>query len=406
MNRLESVGPTSADVKPSNSSESHVALSSAFGEEHMDQELGETPRPEETTETLRFVSIMEQLRKRNVKYMTFIDTCALEDVTTMGIAFVRAHGVCAKVRHHSLPIKTDASPRELVRLLISAYGFAMYPMDDYGLMINGVGMRMVRECALKMVEATGALVRCARQNRLTAVRGDQFTAVLNDRLCKFEEARATWFEGDTAHAICRLEDAIKIKQMETVVLSPFDRAAIETLGKKMREMMKGMIERMGEAKAVFKVRLAKSQRRVVRAKRELTRLKQIINGMRVEWGEEMEGDIRNEERREAEIRHYLRTLTNRQVVESEDNPTRYLVRVETVSEDEAAFADQFLNIASDLEEEEDDDGAAEPGVAMMLQRNGESAQDSTDALLFYNEEVSPADQAGHHLLETPIGGVL
>ncbi len=218
-----------------------------------------------------------------------------------------------------------------MRLLISAYRFAMYPMDDYEQMINVVGMLLVRECALKMVEATGALVRCARHNRLTAVCGHQFTTVLNERLSKFEAARETWFEGDTAHAICRLEDAIKTKQMETVVLSPFDRTAIETLGKKMREMMKGMIERMGEAKAVFKVRLAKSQRRVVRAKRELTRLKRIINGMLVEWGEEMEGDIRNEKRRAAEICHYLGTLTNRQVVESEDNPRRYLVRVETVS---------------------------------------------------------------------------
>ncbi len=319
----------------------------------------------------RFVAVLEGLRQQQVKQQSFIDVCGLPEVMAMGCDFVRAKALHVWV-HAELGMEKVATEEDLVRLFVSAFGFALFQTDEQQQAIHGAAAEAVRASALRLVEY---LERFDHHQKRPHMEHKALTRKeLCERLREFDRLRQVWHDGDAPHAVCRLEDAIKLRRAEAMVPSTEDKEAIHAMGLSMRSLFVRMRERKGDARVLYEVRLARSQRRVVRTKRELARIKKSLYGMWATWGSEMWGEMQAYEQQAEELRLFLRRLTNRHVVESEDSPQRYLVRVTSLTVEQTAFADQFLLDSTAEREGNDDEG----GLMMIAQPQ----EDATNTLLF------------------------
>jgi hypothetical protein len=144
-----------------------------------------------------------------------------------------------------------------------------------------------------------------------------FRSGLTELLIAFNAAQQQWRDGDSAHALVRLEDACRMRRAAAVVLDVAGQATIETMAQRMRAMALAFRETKGTARALYELRLARTHGRVVRIKRELTRVKRVLYCMWSAWGEES-AEIAAYAKRAEDLRDQLRRLTNRHEVESED----------------------------------------------------------------------------------------
>jgi hypothetical protein len=317
----------------------------------------------------RFVAVLEGLRQRKVSQAVFMETCALPSLLAMGRELVQAHalhghmlllrksGSALIISGDRRSTTTTTTEEDVVRLLISAFGFALFETDETQQKINGRAVALVRTLAIRLVDHLQTLRASAttttnhhHNNRATEAAA---RSALAEHLSAFDVARQHWLDGDAPHAVARLEDALHVKRAETVASDAVGCAALEAMQQRMRRMMEALQDQKGTARALYEVQTARGQRRVVRLKRELTRVKRILYGAWAVWGEEMCAEASAYEERVEELRRCLRHLTSRHVVESEDEPGRYRMHTPPpLSPEATAFADQFFRQREEVEEED------------------------------------------------------
>jgi hypothetical protein len=340
----------------------------------------------------RFIAVLEGLRQRGVSQAVFIETCKLSGVVAMGCELVQAHALHAHMLWKAGAVngRRVTTEEDLVRLIISAFGFALFETDEDQQPLIGRGVAVVRERAQRLVVHLGSfnyMRHCYDERRMVA-----FRSGLTDRLIAFDAARQQWRDADAAHALVRLEDACRMQRDAAVVLDTVGQATIATMDQRMRSMATAFRETKGEARALYELRLARAQWRIVRVKRELTRVKRVLYCMWSTWGEEMSAEMATYARRAEDLRDQLRRLANRHAVESDDNPTRHQVRLPLLSPEAVAFADQFF--LPDASSEEEDAMSPAAVVVVVAGEEGEeekveeeATDDDDNATLFSNNGV-------------------
>jgi hypothetical protein len=105
----------------------------------------------------RFIAVLEGLRQRGVSQAVFIETSELSCVVAMGRKLVQAHGLHAHMLWKAGAVNGRRMTTEdnLVRLIILAFGFALFETDEEQQQLIGRGVAVVRERAQRLVVHLG-----------------------------------------------------------------------------------------------------------------------------------------------------------------------------------------------------------------------------------------------------------
>jgi hypothetical protein len=311
-----------------------------------------------TDDAHRFLEVLEGLRTRGVSYRMFLEVTELEWIANLGSAFVAHYQLAPMVAANG-----DKSSVALVQLIVSAYALSLFPTEGREEMINEALVRSVELGAHLVVRVLGGQLRdvllgssvastAAVDTPLAEPQPTQaaFRHRLSLQLFEYHKARKAWQAADAPHLVCRLHEML-VHEKEQHLGERIHSEFIQCLKERVLEAWHKVKEARGDISGARLIKHTWAIRQGTKAKIELKTRKALLVQMQIMWGEEMKDTMRKVERDVVKARAELRAWTGKSVVDDEDRPDRYKVFVPVPSSQEAAFADSFLRLEDEGEDE-------------------------------------------------------